>query len=285
MEKAILKALIYADIFDYPLKGYEIHKWLIEKQVTLHQVEKGLMKLLKKRRVSCKKEFYFLRNKKSLVLKRLKKEKQSRKYFIKVKILSKSLQLIPWIKLVGISGGLSLNNASKVDDIDLFIITSKNRLWISRIMAVVILDLLGVRRKVGMSKAQTAGKICLNTILEEEKLEQKIKDVYIAHEVLQMKVLWQRGSIYQKYLEDNAWVFRFLPNWASGQRSEIKNKQKNSSDLKILDWLEILAKKFQLKIMNKPKGQERIEDGGLYFHPFDYRLLVLKKYKFRTKKI
>lgn len=40
-------------------------------------------------------------------------------------------------------------------------------------------------------------------------------DIYQAHEVLGMKVIWQRDNVYQKYLEENAWAMKFLPNWVS----------------------------------------------------------------------
>lgn len=49
--------------------------------------------------------------------------------------------------------------------------------------------------------------------------------------------------------------------------------------------LEILAKWLQMKIMQKPQGMERIEDGALYFHPNDIRQEVLSKYEQKLKKI
>ncbi len=215
MEKAILKTLIYADIFDYPLKINEIHKWLIGppagragKKVTLRQLEKALKKLYEVSR-----KYYFLPKRGNLVSQRLSRGKQSVIYFRKAKILAQLLKLIPWIKLVGISGGLAMNNAGKKDDIDLFIVTGKNRLWISRLLALGILSLTGQRRKRRDKGKRVAGKLCVNILLEEDRLEQKNKDIFTAHEVLQMRVLWQRDGIYSKYLSDNSWAFKFLPNW------------------------------------------------------------------------
>ncbi|MDO8573613.1 MAG: hypothetical protein Q7R77_02585 [Candidatus Daviesbacteria bacterium] len=271
MEKAILKTLIYADIFDYPLKINEIHKWLIAKKATLRQIEKVLKGY---------KKYYFLPKRGNLVLQRLRKEKQSVVYFRKAKILSQILKLIPWIKLVGISGGLAINNAGKSDDIDLFIITRKDRLWLCRLLCLGLLSLTGQRRKVTDTGRKIAGKLCLNILLEEDKLEQKYKDIFVAHEVLQMKVLWQRNGIYSKYLADNNWAFKFLPNWMGAQVQSSSPKANHPLDekFKIIDFFENLAKKFQLKIMQTPMGLERIEDGALYFHPDDIREEILKKY-------
>lgn len=272
MEKAILKTLIYADIFDYPLKGYEVLKWLIGKEATLEKVEKALNRLIKKRKLEKFKDFYFLKSQKKLIAKRLRQQKNSQKFLLKARILSQTLKIIPWIKLVGISGGLAVDNCSKKDDIDLFLITDTNRIWLSRIFAIIIFDLLRVRRKVDMKPTQVSGKFCFNTILDEDHLTQSFKDLYTAHEVLQMKLLWQREGIYTKYLSDNDWAFEYLPNWTS----RIKySKVKKDKGAKIIDLLELLAKWFQLKIMKEVKGGERIEEGGLYFHPNDARAKIL----------
>lgn len=279
MEKAILKTLIYADIFDYPLKINEIHKWLIGRKATLRQVEKALKKLNQELRIKNYGEYYFLQKRNRLVAQRRRKGKQSLFYLRKAKIISQFLKLIPWIKLVGISGGLAMNNAGKSEDIDLFIITGKNRLWTSRLLVLGILSLTGQRRKRDQKGGKIAGKVCVNIVLEEDRLEQKSKDIFVAHEVLQMKVLWQRDGIYSKYLSDNSWAFKFLPNWVGIQSQKSKLKRQNyNSKFKIIDLLENFAKWFQLKIMQKPQGMERIENGALYFHPNDIREEILRKY-------
>lgn len=215
MEKAILKTLIYADIFNYPLTIYEIHKWLIGRKSNLRQVEKALHELVKNKKCKVKNGYYFLPRREDIVLKRKRKEKQSKVYFRKAKILCQILKIIPFIKLVGVSGGLAMDNAGKKDDIDLFIIAAKNRLWISRLVILGLLSMTGQRRKRTDQGRKIAGKLCVNILLEEDKLEQKNKDLFIAHEVLQMRVLWQRDRIYSKYLSDNEWAFKFLPNWIS----------------------------------------------------------------------
>lgn len=52
----------------------------------------------------------------------------------------------------------------------------------------------------------------------------------------------------------------------------------------ILDLLENLAKKIQLKIM-RPSGMERISDRAVYFHPNDVREKILTEYKKKVSKI
>ncbi len=295
MEKAILKTLIYADIFDYPLKINEIHKWLVGppagragRKADLIQIEKAIKKKSLESRVKSQGNYYFLSRRQEIVNKRVRKSKQSESYFRKAKIISYLLKIIPWIKLVGVSGALAMGNAGKKDDIDLVFITQKNRLWTSRLLILGLLSLLGQRRKRQEKARKIAGKICCNILLEEDKLEQTNKDLYTAHEVLQMKVLWQRDGIYSKYLEDNQWAFKFLPNWVGKEWKKENGKwkiKKNNSQFSILNsqfnFIEILAKKIQLWYMKQPEGLERIEDGALYFHPTDCRQKVLTEYKKR----
>ena len=178
-----------------------------------------------------------------------------------------------------------MENSSKTDDIDLFIITTKNRLWLSRLLILGILSLSGQRRTVSHNKKQAQGKICPNILVDEDHLIENRKDIYTAHEILQMKVLWQRDGIYQKYLEDNSWIFKFLPNWVGEKVQSSKFKVQNyNSKFKVLDYLENLAKKFQLWYMKKPEGMERIEYGALYFHPNDIRPEILKLYRQKISK-
>lgn len=298
MEKAILKTLIYADIFDYPLKAYEIHKWLIGRRVTLRQVEQALGKLVNRQLVTGYRGLYFLPKRKKITNGRLRKIKQSQIHFRKAKIIVWCLKIIPWIKLVGISGGLAMENADKSDDIDLFAITAKNRLWTCRLLILGFLSVIGQRRKPTEKGSKVSGKFCLNILLEEDRLGQINKDLFTAHEVLQMKVLWQRGDIYSKFLENNNWAFKFLPNWignmgnvVSSKYYVLREKRKNFHNTKyiirntILDIFEKLAKNFQLWYMKSPQGMERIEDGALYFHPEDCRQKVLTLYRMGIKAI
>lgn len=283
MENAILKTLIYADIFDYPLTLREIHKWLVDKKVDLKQLDKALGKLNQKSKIKNKNKFYFLPGTEGIIKIRNQRIKQSKIYFRKARFVTIFFKLIPWIKLVGISGGLSMENAGKNDDIDLILVTAKDRLWLSRLLALGVLSMTGQRRKSSHTKKEAMGKVCLNILVEEDKLEQRQKNLYVAHEVLQMKPLWFRDGVYSRYLEANQWAFRFLPNWISGLRIQdlkLRSKKNNST----INLLEKLAKKFQLKIMQKPKGQERIEDGMLYFHPKDYGDFIISEYQKKLRR-
>ncbi len=289
MEKAIIKTLAYADIFDYPLRPYEIHKWLILQKATTYQIEKGIIRLLKKGKIQVKKDYLYLTGRQIVVKKRIERQKQSSKYNFRAQIVAFVLRIVPWIKLVGISGSLAVENAEKKSDIDLVIITSKERMWLTRLLTVWLTDFLGVRRRRNDPENEVGGKACINLFLEEDNLEQAYKDLYTAHEVLQMKVLWERDNIYEKFLDKNSWAFTYLPNWATSKASNSNLKVRGSKrDLKkqsfFLDVLEKIMEWVQRQYMKKPSGVERISEGELFFHPDDCRIKILQEYHQKQKK-
>lgn len=290
MEKAILKTLIYYDIFNFPLKAWEIHKWLIGSSASLKQVEKKLNKLSKDSKLSVAGDYYFLPHRKSLVKQRLTKEKVSKAHLQTASRVANLFKIIPWVKLVGVSGSLSVMGSGPKDDIDLFIITSSNRIWLSRFLIIILTSLTGLRRKRREKILEANGKLCINLILEKGNLEQKNKNIYVGHEVLQMRLLWQRDQVYSEFLHTNSWAFKFLPNWKSSIIENQKPKsmlRKNieTQKLGLIDWLENAAKNLQLKIMGTPDKSERIESGALYFHPEDKGINILEQYKKRISNL
>jgi D-beta-D-heptose 7-phosphate kinase/D-beta-D-heptose 1-phosphate adenosyltransferase len=218
MEKAILATLSYSDIFDYPLTEEEIWKWLVledGKQKTENK-EKFLHSLkfaLNSRQIRVTKGFYHLPRREEIVKIRQQRETYSK---LKIKLAEKVagiLRLIPWVKLIGVTGALAMNNSKEDDDLDLLIITSKNRLWLTRLFSVFLVELTGKRRRPGDQKVKD--KICLNMLLDESHLAipEKERDLFSAHEVCQMKPLWEKERTYQKFLKANQWSQEFLPNW------------------------------------------------------------------------
>jgi acetolactate synthase small subunit len=285
MEKAILKTLIYADIFDYPMLSHEIHKWLIGKKATIEQTEKVLKKLVKNKKIVLKQGVYFLRRRHELVKIRQEREKVSQSYYVKAQWIVRLFKIIPWIQLVGISGSLAMRNASKTDDIDLFVISRSNRVWLTRVFTALILELVGERRQREASKKESQSKICLNLLVSEDALVQSKQNLYIAHEILQLKVLWERSKTYQKFLEVNEWTTNFLPNWIGISAVEKRISPGLRKNWILFDYLEKIVEFLQRRYMGKLSGNEQVGHQLLYFHPEDQGAAILEKYSKRIKKI
>ena len=213
MEKAILKTLAYADIFDYPLTVEEVWKFLIgQKKIGIEEVQKELKRMSTNlKEISVDKGFYFLQGRKRIVAIRKRRERWSQEKLKIAKRIVDWLKPIPTIQMVAVTGALAMNNSDEEDDIDLMIVASKNRLWLSRGLVVTFLRLTGLYRQPGKIR----NKICPNMFLDENhlKIPKKEQDLFSAHEVCQLKLLWDRSKTHQKFIKENQWVKRFLPNW------------------------------------------------------------------------
>lgn len=205
VSKAILRTIAYADIFDYPLTGPEIRKFLIS------EAPQKIPDLLQG--VAQTNGLYFLKGREKTVAIRRKREQWSREKMKIAQRVTGWLKLIPTIKMVAVTGALAMNNADRNDDIDLLIVTSRNRLWLTRLLTVLLVELVSSRRHPG-DKVVT-DKICLNMFLDEDYLAvpKKERDLFSGHEVCQLKPLWDKDHCYQKFSEANLWSKKFLANW------------------------------------------------------------------------
>jgi len=214
MKKAILRTLAYADVFSYPLTKEEIRKWLISedrRQESRKKFAHSLKLALDSCQIRVTDGFYYLHNRKEIVKLREQREVWSQSKFKIARRVAPWLRFIPWVKMVGVTGALAMANSDQKDDIDLLIITSRDRLWLSRGLIVCFLRLTRLYRRPGKIK----NKICPNMLLDEKHLAmpKKERDLFSAHEVLQMKPLWERGRTHQRFLRANQWSQKFLPNW------------------------------------------------------------------------
>lgn len=215
MKKEIISTLTYADIFDYPLLALEVWKFLIsQKKTRVKDVQQVLLRMSTDLKlISTDNKYFFLQGRKEVVDTRRKRRNWSQS---KLKIAQKAanwLKIIPTIKMVAVTGALAMENSNENDDIDLLIITSKNRLWLTRFLTVILLELVAKRRHP--TDKEVKDKICLNMFLDEGHLEvpKKEQDLFSAHEVYQLKPILDKNGTYQKFLKANLWSKKYLANW------------------------------------------------------------------------
>lgn len=276
-ELAIIRTVAYADIFDYPLTIQELHRWLIDTRAS------GISALKENipAQITTDGRYFYLEGRSKIVRRRVeRKETGQRKLIIAKKVIN-YLIYIPTITCIAVTGALAMDNAKESDDIDICVITSTDTIWITRLLTVLILELFGIRRRPWDTKV--AGKVCANMFLDENHLGLPVKerDLFAAHEVLQMKPLVWRGDSYKKFLKANRWVKRFLPNaFKLSLNHKIKAQSSVSNFIvSLLRCFELPAKAVQLKYMQRRRSGEVIRDGYVRFHPKDARGWVMKKYK------
>src|SRR5882724_90744 len=219
-KEAILTTLLYSDIFDFPLTKEELWRFLIsERKIGKEEFERELKRLSKKKEIKNQESrimeyqgYYCFLGRESFIKTRIRNLPEVEKKLALAEKTAYYLSHIPTIAFIGLSGGLAVEQAEKHDDIDFFIITKKKTLFLTRFLIFLLLEWMQIRRKRGSKQAEN--KICVNFLLDERELfwPQEKHDLYIAHEIVQMRPLFERQQLYKKFLKSNLWVSTFLPN-------------------------------------------------------------------------
>ncbi len=289
LQQAVLRTLSYADVFDYPLKPQEVWQYLIGQKVQSPEMRQKALwqtsEVLKL--VKAKKEYVFLNGREKLVELREKREKWSRKKLRLAKKLVERLKLIPWVKMVGVSGSLAIANSPETDDIDILIVCSEDRLWLTRLASVLLLEALGKRRRP--DDREVRDKICLNMFLDKAHLSvpEKERDLFSAHEVCQLKILWDKEGIAENFFRENRWIKKYLPNSLNltFENKHVKPEKLFGPEYLVFGLLESVVKKLQLWYMRNRRTTEVISEGVIRFHPQDARGWVLREYGLRLRKL
>ena len=201
-------AVVYADIFGYPLTVSEAKLWAIRRT----------------------------------------REKYSQELFNQASKTASFLQRIPTIEGIFLTGSAATKNATKNADADLMITTAPNTLWLTRIMVYALLKLL----------KQFKNPICPNIFLDTNHLEIKEKNLFTAHEVLQVKCLYDKANISKKWLTANQWAKEYLPIP-----------------------FELLAFIVQYLYQKPRQTGEKLGWGYAFFHPNDLSKKILNKFERR----
>lgn len=127
--------------------------------------------------------------------------------------------------LVGLTGSVAAENCKKGDDIDMLIVTRKNRLWKSRLKLKWFLK---KNRIPCRAYGVTEGKddFCFNMWLEEDRLElpREKRTEKSAVDLILMKPLIDKDDIYEKFMKKNRWAKRWVAT-PYEKRLEIKGEK------------------------------------------------------------
>jgi len=201
-KESILKVLVYFDIFRYPLTRKEIESFL-DQPVSEQKLSESLESLLTSGRIFKLCDFYSLRNDSSLAEIREKGNANAGTLIKKAKEIAKLLYKFPYVRAIGLSGSVSKNFADENADIDYFLITKANRLWIARTLLVFF-------RKNPFLKNRHK-YYCMNYFVDEADLVIKEKNIYTATELFTLIPLAGNGSL-KNFFEKNSWSHSYFPN-------------------------------------------------------------------------
>ena len=193
---------------------------------------------------------YLLTNPNQLDSSRLEREKMSAAKLGSAASFAGVLrQVVPFIRTVAVTGSVAYGSADRWDDIDLFIVTRRNRLWLSAFITLVLVRL----NKLLDLRPPHLSLFCLSYVHDEEGFEYESqmnrRNPLFARELLKARPV-AGVDRYRKILESNDWVRVFysgpyaaklveLTDRGDGRSVESKDMSKWFSFP--LDWAEAIA--------------------------------------------
>jgi len=186
------------------------------------------------------------------IKKRLAKEKEAKKYYKKLPFFVNMISKFPFVRGIAISGSLSKGVMYEDGDIDYFIITAKDRLWICRTFLVLF-------KKIFLFNSKKY--FCVNYFVDENNMNIIDKNMFTAIEVTHLMPVFNQELVDQLKTKNN-WTTSFLPNFKYPLKPNLNTFKKKKKNL-LVD-----IGKFELTL--------RTNRGISKHHPQDFQNKVLK---------
>jgi len=173
--------------------------------------------------VSIENDFVVLKGYEHLFSERVFREKTAKKYLEIAKTFVGELTRCPHGKLIAVCGSVAYGSAVASDDIDLFIITKENRMWLFFLKTLLLARAYNIKASITGEKAN----FCLSYVQDEKYFEEEIKHhrtPLIAREFLSIRVL-TGTNYYTTLLDRSKWICEMFPKLHASKLYEM-NKDK-----------------------------------------------------------
>jgi hypothetical protein len=217
-------------------------------------------------------DYYFLPGRHVLVARRQARQRASHRLLQTAKRRVATLAHVPGVRALYLTGSLAVANASVHDDIDLMVIASPHRLWLTRLLLTLVTTLRGWRRTPGATKVHA--KVCLNLYLTEGSyaLPPSKRSLYTAYELIQAVPIYDPSNTRAALLAANAWLYDYLPHAPSPKITKFRTLQNTTARnfwSRLLDVAELLAYHLQYAYMRPKMTREYVTKEAAFFHPHD----------------
>lgn len=201
LEKAIIRTVVYADVFDYALTPVEIHYYLAHLTASLAEVQAALAtSTWLAERLTRVEDYVVLTGREHLPALRVERERSSAELWRSACFWAQWIALAPFVRMVAVTGALAVNNAPAGDDIDYLLVTEPGRVWLARAWVIGLVYL-----------ARWGGAhLCPNYIVASHALVEERQDAFTAHDLAQMVIL-SGVELYRRMRAANPWVLEYLP--------------------------------------------------------------------------
>jgi hypothetical protein len=212
LQLSLKKTLAYFDLANFPLTKEELYNFLWESPAVSYPDFLSLLPEVKLPFTE-KNGYYFFSGREELIEIRRRRLLISEKKLKIARRAAKIVQSVPFLKAIFVCNTVGSEQATEDSDIDFFIVTEKNRIWIARLWVTFLLGLFRLRRVGGRIK----NKICLSFYVTADNLNlSNLRvvdgDIHFIYWINQMLPLYDPENFYAKFLQANSWTKKYLPN-------------------------------------------------------------------------
>ena len=193
-----LKTILYFSIFRYPLRIEEIHSYTNYESIS--DTEKELQHLIAEKILIKVDDFYVYGSDLDSVIKRLRGNMYADRALKIAQKKAKFIAKFPFVKGVGVSGSLSKGYYDNGSDIDFFVITEPNKLWLCR-------TFLMLYKKIFLLNSRKF--FCVNYFVSTSQMEIEEKNRFTATE-LKTLIPMQGKTVFEDFFQKNQWVTNYF---------------------------------------------------------------------------
>lgn len=204
LAEQVIKTLLYFDIFSYPLKATEVYKFVTMKGTSYEEVSLCLKRLVDEKHVFQFGNFFSLQGDQKNVKRRVEGNARADKSLPVAQSKARLIASFPYVRAVMASGSLSKGYMDETSDLDFFVVTMPNRLWVARTLLVLY-------KRIFLFNSHR--QFCVNYFIDNTHLEIEERNLFTATELATLIPLYN-DQCYSDLLASNAWIHDFLPNFS-----------------------------------------------------------------------
>ncbi len=267
---ALEKTLLYASLFNCGISESKLHQQIFDLKLTPAELKKAIAESSLKGNTIIKDDYLYLNwNDKGFY-----SRKENRIDKVKAERLLRFLNRLPFISMIAFSGGTSHYGIQNHDDIDLFIITKSNAVYIVYLIIHLYTFIIKSRKE-----------LCANYLIDETNLKiSHSHEFFTAHQIITL-VPFKCPEKLNIFLGENDWVNEFFPNFISENAETFRQPSKNYL-LKPLNAVLMLIYKLRYrKKISSPenKGSLILKQNCLKLHTNDHREKIISEFNKRLQ--
>ena len=208
-ELAVLQAVIYASLFDYPLTVEQLQRDLVGVTADAETIVSWWRNSeLLQATTEYRNGWFYPAGRSDMIATRARREALSRRLLVRDRRIISFVAGMPFVRMVALSGSLAHLNAEASADLDLFVITAPGRVWGVTLTVFVLSRLFGWRRRM-----------CMNYIVSERAMTITPEDLFSANQIVHLQPVVGH-DVFERFVRANGFVRDFYPNFAVATHNE-----------------------------------------------------------------